>query len=151
MPEGNLITILMIRQLSAVLANTLRPRQNGRHLQTTFANPYSYMDFFLFYLNVNWILLPINNNPASVPNGSASNRRQASICTNDNPVYRCIYGPLGINDSTLVLGDQMAFFKLNGASFHGTIHASIVTVNGVCISIEINLFPPTIQIIANSM
>ena len=40
------------------LINTLRQRQNGRHLQTTFSNAFSWMKIFEFRLRFHWILFP---------------------------------------------------------------------------------------------
>ena len=38
--------------------NTLRPRQNGRHFQTTFSNVFSWMKMYEFRLRFQWSLFP---------------------------------------------------------------------------------------------
>ena len=38
--------------------NSLRPRQNGRHFQTTFSNAFSWMKMYQFRLRFHWSLLP---------------------------------------------------------------------------------------------
>ena len=42
--------------LNVLTINTLRPRQNGRHFQTTFSNVFSWMKMYEFRLKFHWTL-----------------------------------------------------------------------------------------------
>ena len=48
-----------VKSCGIFIVNTLRPRQNGRHLadKTTFSNAFSWMKMYAFHLKFNWNLL----------------------------------------------------------------------------------------------
>ena len=85
--------------------NTLRPRQDGchfcrQHVQMHFLE-WKYLNYDENFIEVcsqgsNWQYASIGSD-----NGSAPNRRQAIIWTNDDLGYRCINASLGLTELTL--------------------------------------------------
>ena len=69
--------------------------------QTIFANAFSWMKMYKFRLRFHWSLfrrVPLTIFQHSSDYGLVQVRRQAIIWTDDDPVYRCKYASLGLNE-----------------------------------------------------